>query len=197
MARSAEAFVSRDLFEVGIGTVVFTRFRNSKAEAGVFLLDVFCLGVKSAFYLNVHELEYPERILDRALPEAQRKPIDPPSARKLVEGAEAFARSLGFPPHADYRKACRVFGGTKAEDAAESFSFGRNGKPFYVQGPSESIEKCLRVLKQLKAHCGEGKFDFVGRGGELEMRLIQEAGIQVSPVESGEPPTPEQGTAPA
>lgn len=179
MSRPTEAFVSNNLFELGLGYVVLARFRGGKAEAGGFLLDVHCLGVKNAFFAQTTEADYEKKVLDRVLPADNRKAIDPPSARKLVEGTVAYAMALGFPPHADYKMATRVFGGTKAADSTETFTFGKNGKPFFVQSPSDSFQKTLRILKQLRMQCGEDGFEFMGLGSEAEISELERAGIKI------------------
>ena len=176
MKRETEAFVDTNLFELGIGNVLVARFRASGlVEMGVFLVDVFCLGVKDAFYTRADETEYDSEMLDDIMPPENRTPIDPPSARKLVEGAVAYAKDLGFNPHPDYKKASRVFGGINPADSTASFPYGQNGKPFYVQGPHDSFQLCLRILKQLRARFGDGNFHFmVNVNSDEEARLEAE-----------------------
>ncbi|MBI3851286.1 MAG: hypothetical protein HY298_13580 [Verrucomicrobia bacterium] len=174
-----EAFVSENLFEVGLGYVLFTRFRAGDAESGVFMLDVYCRGVKDAFYTRSSEVEYRRTTLDRILKPDTRRPLDPPAARKLVEGAVAYARNLGFAPHPDYAQACRVLGGTSAADSAATFTFGKNGKPFYVQGRFDSFETCLRALNQLRARCGNDNFDFLAVGSATETRELERQGFTI------------------
>ena len=61
MSRPPQTFSPPNLFELGIGTVVIIRYKSGgRVEAGVFLLDVFCLGVKKAFFDQCHEDELPE-----------------------------------------------------------------------------------------------------------------------------------------
>ena len=177
MNRATEAFISSELFDLGQGYVVFTRFRGGEAELGVFLVDVFCLGVKDAFYTRVGEPEYEQKALDRMLPPGTRKPLTPSSARKLVEDAVAYARRLGFAPHPDYKLACRVFGGTDAAAATDTFAFGQDGKPCYIQGKFDSPEQCLHNLKQLRAHCGDGNFDFLVLSDESVVQGMADAGF--------------------
>lgn len=56
--RATEAYYSTSLFDKGIGYVVVARFKLvGEAEIGVFLVDVFCLGVKNAFFTRVSERE--------------------------------------------------------------------------------------------------------------------------------------------
>lgn len=180
MKRATEAHVSANLFELGLGYVAVTRFRGSgEAEIGVFLVDVFCLGVKDAFFTQANQSQYDRELLDRIVPAANRKSIDPPSARKLVEDAVAYAQHLGFAPHPDHKAACRVFGGINAAESTASFIFGKNGKPLYVQGQNDSFEKCLRILHQLRACCGVDNFDFMVVGDDRVIRELERAGFNI------------------
>lgn len=180
MTRPTEAYVSSNLFEAGIGHVAVARFRGSgDAEIGVFLLDTFCLGVKDAFFTRTSAVEYDRSILERIIPAANRQQLDPPSARKLVEGAVAYAQSLGLAPHPDYKQGCRVFGGIKTSDSTATFAFGKDGKPFYVQGPHDSFAKCLRIMNQLRTRCGKDGFDFLVTANETENRELERAGFEI------------------
>jgi len=169
MSRPTEAYVSANLFEAGIGYVVVARFRGSgEMEAGVFLLDVFCLGAKNAFYTRTSAADYDASLLERILPAGNRKPLDPPPARKLIEGAVAYAQNLGLAPHSDYKMACRVLGGIKSSDSTTTFTFGEKGKPLYVQGPDDSPAFCERILKQLRTWCGADRFHYLIVANEME-----------------------------
>lgn len=179
MARATEAFVNAKLIENGMGTVVFTRFRGGNAETGAFFLDTHCLGVTNAVYALVPETDHVSRVLDCLLPEAERQPMAPAAARKLVEGALNYAQALGFPPASEYRKAARVFGGTNAADCAEAFEFGKEGKPLYVRRRSDSFPKCLRILKQLRSSRGPEGFHFMGACTEEEIAILESEGIRI------------------
>jgi hypothetical protein len=169
MSRPTEAYVSANLFEAGIGYVVVARFRGSgEMEAGVFLLDVFCLGAKNAFYTRASADDYEGSLLERLLPAGNRKPLDPPTARKLIEGSVAYAQNLGLAPHPDYKMACRVLGGIESSDSSATFTFGEKGKPFFVQGPNDSPAFCQRLLKQLRTRCGADGFHYLMVADELE-----------------------------
>jgi hypothetical protein len=107
--------------------------------------------------VQLHDSEYEERLLARVFAEG-RASMTPPCARKLIEGAIAYARRLGIEPHADHKKAAHVLGGISAEDCPNSFTYGKDGKPFYVQGPNDSEAKAEQILKLLRANCGEGNY---------------------------------------
>jgi hypothetical protein len=160
--RPTEAFRSTSLFEKGTGYVSVARFkRTGDAEIGIFLVDVFCLGVKDAFFLQYSPGEYREQVLERAFEAEGRTPMSPACARKLVENAVAYAAGLGFAPHSDYRKGCRVFGGIDAGECTETFVFGKDGKPLYIQGPNESSARARQIVAQLERRCGHDNYHFL------------------------------------
>jgi len=131
-----------------------------RLRAGVFLVDLWCLGVKDAFLAEMPASEWP-RNLSGIIPDDQRVALHPACARKLVEGAAAYAESLGFAPHRDYNASRRVFGSVKAADCPEILTFGREGKPFYLAGPDDDHERIERVLRTLTAKLGADGFHYV------------------------------------
>jgi hypothetical protein len=74
---------------------------------------------------------------------------------------------LGFQPHPDYKAACRVFGGIAVEACDREFAFGHKGKPFYIQGPYDSAQKCKQILTILKNRCGQGNFYYLIASNDL------------------------------
>jgi hypothetical protein len=137
MKHSPEALRSANLFDSGCGYLVVSRFRaDGCVEAGFFLLDVFCLGVKDAGFHRFNSIaDYQESLIDRFFPDGNPVRMTPAAARKLAEDAISYARGLGFSPGADHKKASRVFGGITTADCDEQFTFGKNDKPLYIQGP--------------------------------------------------------------
>jgi len=158
--------MSSDLFEFGIGAVVIARFKLSgDAELGIFLVDVWCLGVKNAFFARVTPSEF-QIIFDEQF---SRPPIEisPACGRKLIESAVTYAGRLGFPPHRDYRAACRVLGGIDATQCQTVWKFGgQDDKPYYVSGPRDSEVFSDHVMAQLLRVCGEGNFNHNAMIGE-------------------------------
>jgi hypothetical protein len=168
LKHAPEAFISSTLFELGMGYVILSRFKSEgRVESGVFLLDVYCLGVKDAMFVQLDIAEYESNLLNRFSAQNPLEPIEPSCARKLVEDAVRYAASFGFQPHPDYKKACRVFGGTDPGACTRQFVFGYHGKPHYIQGPHESPQRVARILDTLKTRCGEGNFTYVVLADDL------------------------------
>lgn len=160
--REPEAYWSDSLFELGAGIVTVCRFKSgNRVEAGLFLLDVFCRGVKDAHFraLTVDEFDH-EFLVEYFGKDA---PTRHPGAcgRKLVEGAVRYALQLGLSPHADYKKGARVFGGINPDECPETFIYGHEGKPFYIQGSYDSDAEKDRVVKLLTSKLGPAGFTFL------------------------------------
>ncbi len=156
-----EAYIGKDWSEHGLAHLVVARIReNGSADYGIFLVDIWCLGVKDAFG-ETNGLESDVReLVDERLPESMREPIHPSCAKKLIDGALAYAERLGFAPHRDFRKARRVLSGLDASLCPTEFTYGRDGRPCYVRGPDDSNERVDRVLAILDARLGEEGYDF-------------------------------------
>jgi hypothetical protein len=163
MKHPSQALRSAKLFDSGCGYLVVSRFKaDGRVEAGFFFLDVFCLGVKDAdFYRFNSVADYQESLLDRLFFDEDPVRMTPAAGRKLAEDAVSYARGLGFSPGDDYKKASRVFGGITTADCDEEFVFGKDGKPFYIQGPSDSPARAERILRALEARCGEGGYHYI------------------------------------
>jgi hypothetical protein len=170
MKHSPEAFRSAKLFDSGCGYLVVSRFKaDGRVESGFFLLDVFCLGVKDAGFHCFNSIaDYQENLLDRLFPDEDRMRMTLAAARKLTEEAISYARGLGFSPGADYKKASRVFGGVTTADCDEEFIFGKDDKPLYIQGPSDSPARVERILRALEARCGEDGYRYIVAADDFE-----------------------------
>ncbi|MDD5033218.1 MAG: hypothetical protein PHE55_00545 [Methylococcaceae bacterium] len=148
----ADVYTPKGIFEIGLGSVWFSRrLEDGRYAMSAFLVDTFCLGVKNAMYAIMEADQYRvqmESFLSSSGEEfVHRKPA---YARKLVEMAEAYARELGLEPHNDYKAAKLIFGDVDASACDEHFVFGRDGNPCYVSGPGDSPAIQRRVMKQLE-----------------------------------------------
>ncbi|MDH5290260.1 MAG: DNA-binding response regulator, partial [Acidimicrobiia bacterium] len=76
-------------------------------------------------------------------------------ARHLVWGAVDYARRLGFEPAPDFAPASGHLGPLTGPSA---IGFGRNGKPYYVQGPHDDAEA---IMATLSASAGLDQFHYL------------------------------------
>jgi hypothetical protein len=149
------------VFAGGMGTVVVSRTApNGDIVMGVFLLDTFCLGVKSAFARVLLPHEYDEMIAQMRQGEMLQV-VEPSYARKLVEESIVYAATLGFKPDPDYHTAKEIFGDIDASECTDQFTFGKDGKPFYMSGPLDSPLKRRQIVTTLEKNVGVGNFDYM------------------------------------
>ena len=169
MSKPAVTYSGATLFEIGMSHVAIARFKNDgRVEIGVFLVDVFCLGVKNAFFLQGDEETLKEvrgKMTDSCGPLEEHSGA---WGRKLVEGAVHYAMRLGFAPHRDYKKAARVLGGIDPQDCPETFTFGQGGKPHYIAGPNESEFGRDLIIHLLTKKLGRGGFNFSYPLGDMD-----------------------------
>jgi hypothetical protein len=142
-----------------VGVVVARRHRPRRVSVCGYLVDVYCLGVKNALG--------PDLMNDRDLPAFLRRffsafadaptPIEVPLdlARHLVWGAVDYARELGFPPHPDFQPTAGHLG--TWQDTSD-ITFGRDGVPFYVEGPYDNADAVTRTLTR---SVGESNFHVI------------------------------------
>jgi hypothetical protein len=180
------------LFEQGNGTLILARTAaDGDLLMAAFLLDVFCLGVKDVTLQSVDRstLDLYVKAMDSTSPMIE---VDPAYARKLVRAAVAYAQSIGFDPPREYEAAERLFGDISAEVCLDEFTFGHNGKPLYVPGPSETAGQIGRRVQQLYRRLGDGGFDLAMAVEEDEDMVTDDrddpsrAGPQIEAPERGD-----------
>jgi len=156
-----ECIIPEGLFDIGIGNILTSRkMPNGNVAFSIFLLDVFCLGVKNAYFFIMSRSEYDDKIRRIKL-DADFKSLAPECVRKLVESAEAYAGELGFDPHPDYRSARKIFGDIDTEKCPMQFEFGKDGRPLFISGPNDTQAKCMKIMETLTKSCGPGGFHYM------------------------------------
>ena len=154
-----------DLIEDGSASVVLARGHGETLTTAVFLVDVYCLGIKDVFMraLDSDDLTMMCEEMAAAAPIA---PVDPAYARKLLRDAAAWAASIGFKPPRDHAAIEQLFGDIDTDACDTAFTFGRDGKPLYIPGPSETRAQVRQRVTHLISRFGEEGFEYVA--GEVD-----------------------------
>lgn len=133
----------------GLVTALVTRRRRHRrgATVCVYLLDVYCLGVKNAMGPDTMDEQALRRLTNHAFSGYETPPIPAPIelVRELVLGAAEYARQLGFAPHPDFEQARPHLGPWTGPSA---ITFGRNGKPTYISGPYDDTDHIIATLQR-------------------------------------------------
>ncbi len=149
-----ETLVPNNLWAEGIGNLVIARrMPDGRLAVADFLVDTFCLGVKDAFCEVMSAVGY-QALLAEVNRVGRMKPVAPERFARLVLDAVEYARRIGFFPHPDFNAARHLLAGIDASEWAETFEFGKDGKPFYVQGPNDSNAKAMAIAARVRAAGG-------------------------------------------
>lgn len=145
--------------ETGMTHVVVARSHsNGNITACIYLMDLYCLGVKDSFYLfNVSMEFYQEKI------EAYHfERINYALAHNIIYSGVAFAEEYGFKPHKDFTAITRFMLEEDTEDVELiEIECGKNGKPLYVCGPYDDKKKATAIMAQLERKAGRGNYDYI------------------------------------
>jgi hypothetical protein len=157
-----EVLISRDWEEEGeiAHVLVARRTLGGGVVAGVSLVDLACLGMKSAFStLLPDETAYREGL---RLHVASLQPLvetDLAHAAKVVHAGIDYARNLGFLLDPDFWKARSVLDGADPDACDLHVPLGgTDGKPLYVAGPHDDA---WAVIENLDEKLGPDGFHFI------------------------------------
>jgi hypothetical protein len=169
-------FMTDDRDQQGLPQVVMGRLLpDGNVACSVFLLDMYCLGVKDAFLRMTTRGEFEHELVDGLESRFGAIELEPACARKLVEGAVDYARTFGFLPHADYAEAKIIFGDIDPAECKRAFEYGKDGKPLFVPGPFDTPARCDRIIRTLSEHCGPDGFKTVAFPQEQQVLPFDES----------------------
>ena len=157
-------YISKDIENVGEGTVIVVRRHpNEKFTLAIFLLDIFCLGVKDTFYrLRLDEFEY-EEYLDK-FTSMDVTEITYNEAHNWIYGAIAFAEEAGIAPHKDFNVTQYMLEEDTEDIPLIEYNYGKEGKHFLVAMSQLELSRYIPILKK---NLGDD-FDYVLQDDEDE-----------------------------
>ena len=143
---------------------------SNKVAAGLFLVDLACLGVKSAqVKLFAGPAEYSAGLRAHALKIQPMAPAEFNLAAKIIATGLEYAANLGFKPDPVFAQTQHLLGG--ADPAACDTPVptgGPEGKPLFVSGPYDDAR---RIVDQLTRAVGAGNFHYMVQVGGEDLEL--------------------------
>ena len=165
-----ECLLAKEWREPGaiVQTLIARRSPMGQIAIGSFLVDLGCLGVKSAFAtLFDSQREYEQKLRQGVMERQTMIQADVNLVAKIIREAIAYAQDLGFRPDPDYRDAMLVLGDADPDACEEPIPLGQDGKPLFVAGPYDNVK---RIMAKLTRKLGPDGFHFiVPIGGEEEV----------------------------
>jgi hypothetical protein len=141
-----------------IQILVARRSPTGQIVVGTFLVDLGCLGVKSAFGRPLHTIQEYRELRDGMKANQDMIKADINLAAKIIREAIAYADELGFKPDPDYRDAMLVLGDADPDACDVPIPLGKDGKPFFVAGPYDNVD---RIMSKLTRKLGPDGFHFL------------------------------------
>ena len=150
-------YVSDDIEKAGEGHVIVSRkHTGGRVSVAVYLVDIWCVGVKDTFYrLRMEDDEFKEMIDTYAL-ELRECSYD--EAHNWVYGAIAFAEEAGIEPDKSFNITQYMLEEDDDNIPLIEYEYGKDGKHTLV---SHTRLEASRYLPLLEKNLGEGNFDFI------------------------------------
>ncbi len=158
-----ECLVNNDWEENRLANIIVARqHTNGNITAGMYLVDLNCLGVKDASYwFNISETQYTE-ILTRARGGMVLEGIPYALVHNIVFAALEFAEEYGFKPHKDFKSVAQYILEEDTDDIELiEIECGEEGKPAFISGPYDNAAKVARIIAQLEKTAGPGNYTFI------------------------------------
>lgn len=140
--------------------LVARRSLAGQIAAGVFLVDLCCLGVKSAFAHLFHSLsEYEQTLRHSFMSISPKMRADLNLVAKIIREGIAYALQFGFNPDPDYHDAMLVLGEANPNACTVPIPLGgKDGKPFYIARPYDDVP---RIMDKLIRAVGKDGFHYM------------------------------------
>ena len=128
--------------------------------ACVFLVDLGCLGPKLSFVSQFRTVEEYKTVFREMMTERDPKmSADYDLVVKILRESISYARNLGFDLPEQIQKSLSALGTLDiASGCHEEIPLGgKDGKPFFMAGPNDDVNKIMAILVK---KCGHGNFTF-------------------------------------
>jgi hypothetical protein len=147
-----EAYIDSSMFTSGLGFAIIARQKkNGEMVVGAFVVDIFCLGIKDAFTKVMAEEDFREYITSVSeMENVKLEQRDPNFVQNVIYAAYEYADELDFAPCKEWALAQYVLDDVDAIEY-EEIECGKDGKPFYIEGPND---KTIQILNKLEDKLG-------------------------------------------
>jgi hypothetical protein len=157
-----ECLINPSWKDQGLATILISRRQpDGDLVFGLFLVDIYCLGLKNTFCNADFSLSrYKTELLPKIYLEGKPVQCPIPLAHQIIYGGIAFAQQFGFEPNKDFKLSQYVLDDKDSIEPCEDVEFGKDGKPFFIAGPDDNVE---HIIRQLESRVGKGNFEYLVR----------------------------------
>lgn len=140
--------------------IVVRKHANDNLTFGIYLVDVYCLGVKDSFYSFNQSVEEYEDLISNLSQEMEIITVDYTLAHNIVFAAIEYAAELGFKPCKEFNQTTKFILEEDTEDVEPiEIECGHNGKPMFVKTDAITDLQADGIIQQLEKAVGKGNYD--------------------------------------
>lgn len=152
-----ECLINSNWQEMGQARILISRKTpNDHLVFGVYLVDIYCLGLKDTFYdFNVHQLTYESDLKTQVYFDEPAVECDFNLAHSIIYNSIHYAKNLGFSPQKGFKLSQYILEPEREMELKQDIEFGHEGKPLYISGPHDDREQ---IIKTLEKTVGDGNF---------------------------------------
>ena len=158
-----KCLINEEWQENGLAIIsVFKLMPSGKFIVGLYLTDVYCLGLKNTLYkFNLDKFDYEEFIKTAYSNSGNAIECDTVFAHNLIYGAIDYAEDLGFSPNKNFKITEHLLDPDLISDEINEIEFGNDGQPFFISGPKDNA---TQIINKLKETVGENNFHYMIMG---------------------------------
>lgn len=155
-----ECLVESQWQQQGMANILISRKQpNENLVIGVYLVDIYCLGLKNTFSnANVSLSDYESQLKAKIYQNKSHINCHPRLAHRIIYGSIEYAGKLGFKPQKDFKLSKFILDDPAEVDLSFDVEFGKDGKPCYIAGPDDDVDA---IMRKLSNNVGEGNFNFL------------------------------------
>jgi hypothetical protein len=142
-----------------VSTVIIRRLPNGNFAIGNFMVDKFCLGLKTtSCKVDISMSDLEDFIDEIGYTLGGLRECTYITSHNWIYGGIAYAEDLGFKPDSDFSLTKYFLEDDTDDVELIEFEFGQNGRPIYYEGPYDNARNIIATLIK---NIGQDNFDFV------------------------------------
>lgn len=154
-----ECYINENWQDSGMAAVMISKkMPSGKLIIGMYMVDVFCLGLKATSYRfaldeDGYEIFFSE--IESRLGVLVN--CDLVFAHNLIYGGIDYGEENGFKPPKDFNITEFLLNTDLIDGGIDEIEFGKDGKPYYFAGPYDNYKQIINVLEK---KLGKGNFNY-------------------------------------
>ena len=181
-------WINEDWEDTGsVYTIVARRHPNGNITAGIYFVDLLCLGIKKVQILFDITADNFEGVMKLGGDTLNVEKVEYALVHNIIYDGLDYAKKFGFEPCSEFEIARHILEEDTAKHRKYDIECGVEGKPMFIQTELESDAQATQIMAQLEKTVGPGNFyhkDNMPALNELEELIAGMFGSEGEPEDS-------------